>query len=188
MDDIVLCLIGCGYFLLIHGHTFQGSSVRLFPKEFAVGFLFAIATAVPTWTRLDKERGSFLCAVLIFGAACWLNCVAIQTWEDTEAMREGLDRIFPESASTAETSVPRSLTEFLGTHLADFAMAVGATAFLLVCITTKSRLWSPFAAVLLSSLLFLALIRQTERFSALSLRILADGALLTPLILFLCLR
>ena len=185
-DDIVLCLIGLTYFLLIHGRTSPGSPVRRFPKEFAVGFLFSIATAVPTWTRLGEGRGLLLAAVLTFGAACWLNCVAIQTWEDAEAKHEGLYNMFPESTSTEIR--PHGLTEFLGHHLPAFAIAVGVPALLLACFTAESTLWPLFAAVVLSSLLFLVLIRQAERFSALSLRILADGALLTPFILFLHVR
>ena len=187
-DDIVLCLIGCAYFLLIHGRTSIGSPLRQFPKEFAVGFLFSIATAVPTWTRLDEGRGLFLCAVLTFGAACWLNCVAIQTWEDAEALRDGQDSLFSETSHAPSKTGSRGSTEFLGAHLTAFAMAVGAVALLLACITARSPHWPLFAAVALSSLLFLALIRQAERFSALSLRILADGALLTPLIFFLTVR
>ena len=187
-DDIVLCLIGCAYFLLIHGRTSLGSPLRRFPKEFAVGFLFSIATVVPTWTRLGQGRGLLLFAVLTFGAACWLNCVAIQTWEDAEAVREGLDNILSETTRASAKTGPRGLTKFLGAHLTAFAMAVGATALSLGCITARSPLWPLFAAVVLSSLLFLVLIRQAERFSALSLRILADGALLTPLIFFLYVR
>lgn len=187
-DDIVLCLIGFAYFVLIHGRTSPNSPLRRFPKEFAVGFLFSIATAVPTWTRLGEGRGLFLFAVLTFGAACWLNCVAIQTWEDAEATREGQYNMFSESTHTPIEIRPRGLTEFLGNYLAAFAMAVGATALLLGCIAARSPLWPLFAAVVFSSLLFLALIGQTERFSALSLRILADGALLTPFIFFLHVR
>ena len=177
-DDIVLCLIGTAYFLLIHNHPTK----YRFSKEFFVGFLFSVATAVPTWTRLREDRVALMAAVITFGAACWLNCVAIQVWEDAEAMREGLHTIFSEGPPNSVEIRPRGLTEFLGNHLAAFAMAVGVLAFSLGCIPAMRSAWPLFAAAALSAILFLVMIRKTERFSALSLRILADGALLTPLI------
>lgn len=189
VDDIILCLIGTTYFLLIHNRPAK----YRFSKEFFVGFLFSIATAVPTWTRLQDGRGLLLSAVLTFGAACWLNCVAIQTWEDAEAMRNGiLDHFFqdhsPECEGQQTAALSPALTDFLGRHLTVFAIAVGALAFSLACIPATRAVWPLFTAVALSSLLFLMLIRYTERFSALSLRIMADAALLTPLVFFLHLR
>ncbi len=188
-DDMVLCLIGAAYFLLIHNRP---ENYR-FSKEFFVGFLFSIATAVPTWTRLHQGRGLLLAAILTFGAVCWLNCVAIQTWEDAEAKRGAArDRFFQDrldKRSMQENAAGRpALTDFLGHRLTAFAITIGALAFSLACIPATRTVWPLFAAVAVSSLLFLTLIRNTGRFSALSLRILADGALLTPLVFFLHLR
>lgn len=189
VDDIILCLIGTAYFLLIHNRPAK----YRFSKEFFVGFLFSTATAVPTWTRLQGRCSLLLSAILIFGAACWLNCVAIQTWEDAEAMRNIMSHRFFQSHSSEcenQQAATRSqvLTDFLGRHLTVFAMAVGALAFSLTCIPVTRTVWPLFAAVVFSSLLFLTLIRYSERFSALSLRIMADAALLTPLVFFLYLR
>lgn len=188
-DDIVLCLIGTGYFLLIHNRPEK----YRFSKELFVGFLFSIATAVPTWTRLQEGRGLLLSAILTFGAVCWLNCVAIQTWEDAEAMPEGVpDHFFQnrldEHAKQVNAAGRPVLTNFLGHHLTAFAMVIGAMAVSLACLPAARTVWLLFAAVAASSLLFLTLMRHTERFSALSLRILADAALLTPLIFLLHLR
>ncbi|MGH9616723.1 MAG: hypothetical protein ACRD28_08260, partial [Acidobacteriaceae bacterium] len=89
--DVVLCLIGTAYFVLIHNRPVK----YRFSKELFVGFLFSAATAVPTWTRLHEARELTTLGTVIFGAACWLNCVAIQTWEDTEAIRnERADAFF----------------------------------------------------------------------------------------------
>ncbi|MGO8718979.1 MAG: hypothetical protein ACLQMO_07145 [Acidobacteriaceae bacterium] len=189
IDDIVLCLIGTAYFLLIHNRPAK----YRFSKEFFVGFLFSIATAVPTWTRLQDGRGLLLSAILTFGAACWLNCVAIQTWEDAGALRNGVPDHFCENCSSeleGQQTATRSpvLTDFLGRHLTAFAMAVGVLAFSLTCIPATRAVWPLFAAVVLSSILFLTLIRHTDRFSAVSLRIMADAALLTPLVFFLHLQ
>jgi hypothetical protein len=187
-DDIVLCFIGVGYFLLIH----HRSESHRFSKELFVGFLFSIATAVPTWTRVEKGRGLLLAAICTFGAACWLNCVAIQTWEDEEASREGVQNHV--AARKGELRVKqnrlshRSLTDFLGNHLTAFAVVIGMLALSLASFPAGRTVWPLFIAVAASSLVFVALIHHNVRLSALSLRVLADGALLTPLLFFLHLR
>jgi hypothetical protein len=61
-------------------------------------------------------------------------------------------------------------------------------ALSLACLPAGRAIWPLFIAAAASSLVFLALIHRTVRFSALSLRILADGALLTPLLFLLHLR
>ena len=188
-DDIILCLIGIAYFLLIH-RRFSGSNAtrRLpdwLPKEMMVGFLFAIATAVPTSARLTGNRDVLAAAVFTFGAACWLNCVAIQTWGDAEASQEVMHTILSSSGSEKEILRPHVITEFLGRHLSAFTVTVGGLAFCLAYFTANSTVWPLFAAVGLSAVLFLGLIRHSHRFSTLSLRIAADAALLTPLLFLL---
>ncbi len=184
-DDIVLCLIGIGYFLLIH----HRSEDARFSKELFVGFLFSIATAVPTWTRLQEGRGLLLAAIFTFGAACWLNCVAIQTWEDAEARREGAQDHFAVRARGVRVQPnrvpPRALTGFLGDHLTAFAVLIGVLALALDSFPTGRLVWPLFISVTASSLVFLALIGRAARLSALSLRVLADGALLTPVLFLL---
>ncbi len=191
-DDIVLCLIGIAYFLLIHGRFSENSATRRLPgwlpKELMVGFLFAIATAVPTWSRLTGDRGLLAAAIFTFGAACWLNCVAIQTWEDAEASQEVMHAILSSNGNEKEILRPHCMTEFLGRHLSAFAAAVGGLAICLAYATATSTIWPLFAAVALSAILFLGLIRHSRRFSALSLRIAADAALLTPLLFTLRVR
>jgi hypothetical protein len=187
-DDIALCLIGIGYFLLIH-HRSEGGR---FSKELFVGFLFSIATAVPTWTRLQQGRGLLAGAICMFGAACWLNCVAIQTWEDAEARREGVQNKFaasqaPEFRGRQSSASRSTLTDVLGKHLIVFAIVIGTMALALAGSPPVRAGWPLFVAVAASSLVFLTLIQRSTQLSALSLRVLADGALLTPL-LFLHVR
>jgi hypothetical protein len=188
-DDIVLCLIGIGYFLLIH----QRSEGDRFSKELFVGFLFSIATAVPTWTRVQGGRGLLLAAIATFGASCWLNCVAIQTWEDAEARREGVQNHFAAARRrdlrVQQSRKPRrALTDLLGNHLTAFAVVIGILALSLASFPAGRAVWPLFIAVAASSLVFVALIHHNVRLSALSLRILADGALLTPLLFLLHVR
>ena len=134
-DDVALCLIGTAYFLLIHNRPAK----HRFSKEFFVGFLFSIATAVPTWTRLQEGRSLLLSATLTFGAVCWLNCVAIQTWEDAEALRDGVpDPFFQHHSHKSQgqqgATGPSILTNFLGNHLTAFATVLGALTLLLACL------------------------------------------------------
>lgn len=203
-DDIILCLIGVAYFLLIHGRSSptagsrRKSALRIFPnwfpKELAVGFLFAVATAVPAWARVTAERSLsmncffLIAAVFTFGAACWLNCVAIQVWEDAEANREIVHTILAGRSQQGSTTHPRGLTEFLGEHLTIFAVTIGVVSLGLAAITAKNHFYPLFVSVTLSAVLFLALIRHSHRFNSLSLRIAADAALLTPLLFLLPMR
>lgn len=82
----------------------------------------------------------------------------------------------------------RALTEFLGNHLTAFAIVIGTLALSLTGFPAARVVWPLFIAVASISMVFLALIRRTGRLSALSLRVLADGALLTPLLFFLHVR
>ncbi len=188
-DDIILFLIGVAYFLLIHGRRSESSILRTFaqwlPKELAVGFLFAIAAAVPVWSRLAAGRGILLAAVFMLGAACWLNCVAIQTWEDSEAANEIVHSILSGAQHANPEQAAGSLTTYLGDHLTAFAVAVGTVSFTLAALSAATPVAPLFISTALSALLFLGLIRYKRRFSTLSLRIAADAALLTPLIFLL---
>lgn len=186
-DDMVLGLIGVSYFALVHG--LRRGPMRWFPKELAVGFLFAIATAVPAWARTTTtaEREGLVLAVLGFGAACWLNCVAIQVWEDGEAAQEVSHNILaggsnPHNGKPAEGF---GLTQFLGRHLLAFAAVLGAASICLAFVTANTPAWRLFVCVALSAFLFALLIRHSSRFSALALRIAADAALLTPMLFLL---
>ena len=181
-DDIVLCVIGVAYFLLIHGSSTHSNGARRFPKELAVGFLFAIATAVPAWARLHTDRGLLIAGVLTFGTACWLNCVAIQTWEDAECSNEVVHAILAGGDSRSDRTAACDMTEFLGAHLTAFAAIVALLGAGVGIAVAGSRTWPLFAAVAVSAVLFLALVRNSRRFSALALRIFADAALLTPLL------
>lgn len=186
--DVVLCCIGIAYFLGIHRRAQQLKTPRRFslrlPKECAVGFLFAMATAMPTWMCLKSAaenstsfgvRIFFVSAVLTFGAVCWLNCTAIQTWEDADLSEDAVHTILSGQA------VPKGLTAFLGRHLTTFAASTALASAVLTCLSAKTPFWPVYLAVMLSASIFLLLLRQRTRWSTLALRIAADAALLTPL-------
>jgi hypothetical protein len=136
-----------------------GRSLRYFPKEFAIALLFAAASALPAW---DAEWHSaagmprhhpLLILCPIFAVLCWLNCLAIEDWEQH---RQG-SRIW---------------------WLA--GMAIAANCLSLFCLVSQPARWLAVAAAL-SGALFLVL--DHSRLRAGGRRIAADLALLTPLLL-----
>jgi hypothetical protein len=131
------------------------------PKEHLVAIFFAVATAMPVIVSRPAEPVRLLGAMAIFGAICWLNCVAIARWErayDTD-----------------------SATRWAATH---FHITIGAVLGVLALLLVSV----PFAgtAAVMSAFLLLAL--EYWRPDALLLRALADAALLTPLVLLPFLR
>lgn len=171
--DIIVFSASMLYFAAAHL-----SAVRFrrgFAREVAVGVLFACAVAVPAWSA-EPLRGALTISVILFAGLCSLNCVAIETWER------------PEGAGRLSVSV----------------IAVGlATAALGAMLSAPSRYGAQARgevhlaeAVLVSAVLLLALNIRYSRFMRdanpervarflLSLRIAADAALLTPLLLVL---
>lgn len=185
IDDVLLCVTGVGYFLVIHGLRrggFRRGLARWFSKELAVGFLFALATAVPALALLRNSYpgryGILLAAALAFGAGCWLNCVAIQVWEDDRERVPGNASLFRHMSNARSYA----LTGHVGNHLKAFAGIVAVSTACVTVIFLKTPAWPVFAAVTLSAGIFLWLIHYSGRFRVLHLRIAADAALLTPLL------
>jgi hypothetical protein len=95
-EDSLLFVAALIYFCLVHSRLAE----RWLPKELAVGLLFAAATAVPTWARLSIGHARLVPAVALFAALCWLNCVAIECWEQPSVwhisrLRVGLRMCLP---------------------------------------------------------------------------------------------
>lgn len=146
---------------------------RHWPKEMAVGLIFALGTCLDVWTRMSGPREALVIPVLLFGGLCWLNCVGIEYWEWTRY-------------SLSSHQKPCGLTLSAGARLPAFTLVA-------TCVTaafwTKS-LWKDDAAphrhLLLaccfSSAGLLWLARRSDRFSTDALRVLADLSLLSPLL------
>jgi hypothetical protein len=133
------------YFALVHSRI----ALR-WPKEAAVGVLFALGASLVAWGEV-KTPADFM-TILLFSGLCWLNCLAIQRWEE-----EGLDWS------------PRIAASVLG------CAAVG------LLYAHRPILGG---AELASASAFLLLSRVRRRLSADAVRVLADVALLSP-VLFL---
>jgi hypothetical protein len=137
----------------------RGTSLHYFPKEFATALLFAAASALPAWDEARRRAAGMprhhplLLLCPLFAVLCWLNCVAIEDWEQH---RRG-DRVG---------------------WLA--GLAIAASCVSLLGLPNQPARWLAIA-IILSSALFLVLDRSPLK--AGGRRIAADLALLTPLLL-----
>jgi len=138
---ILLAAVGI-YFALVH------SGILRWPKEAAVGVLFALGASLAAWSKVKTPAD--VATILLFSGLCWMNCIAIQRWEG-----ERLDW----SPSAA-------------------AIVLACAAVFLLCahrpVLGGAELASAFA--------FLLLDRVHRNLSADAVRVLADVALLSPLL------
>jgi hypothetical protein len=123
------------------------------PKELAVGILFALGASLAAWGMVRSAVDA--AAIVLFSGLCWINCVAIERWEK-ENRERGAAVEWPVGAA---------------------ALCVAVLA-VLVC-AHRPVLSAAEAA---SALAFVALDRGRHRFSRDALRVLADVALLSPLL------
>jgi hypothetical protein len=159
-DYCVLGALSLLYLGLVHlPARARGKSLYYFPKEFVVALLFAAASALPAWDEARRRamgmprHHPLLLLCPIFAALCWLNCVAIEDWEQ----HRGGQRV-----------------QWLA------VLTIAATSAALFELMNRPARWLALAAVS-SAVIFLVLDRS--RLTAAGRRIAADLALLTPLIL-----
>ena len=157
---LVLGLLSLLYLVMVHlPARLRGTPLRFFPKELAVALLFAAAAALPAWDEARRiaagmpRHHPLLLLCPLFAALCWLNCLAIEDWEQ---QRAGI-RITVTAA----------------------IIAAAACGSLLLLVIAGARALAVCAA--LSALLFLLL--DHSRLTAAGRRIAADLALLTPALL-----
>lgn len=167
LEDAGLFTVVALYFVAVHLPR-----IRLrFPRELVVALVFAAASVIPAWSSSTSARTSLVWIAGLFAALCWLNLSAIHVWERAQPPRRW------------------SLVSTL-------ALFVTALAALLMAMALHHPRGFRLLAVFLSSaLLLFALDRDFSRarrrpsprgeLSPLALRILADAALLTPLLLMI---
>ena len=126
----------------------------IWPKELAVAVLFALGASLAAWGHIQSPVDA--ATIVLFSCLCWINCAAIEKWESDKW----------ESRSVAEWPVAAA------------AFCVAAAAVILLS-THRPVLSGAEAA---SALAFVALDRRSNRLSREALRVLADVALLTPLL------
>jgi hypothetical protein len=177
-EDTVLFSAALLYLVLVHKPRV---GTDWLPKELAVGIVFAAATAVPAWSRLNSglhsQRFALFPAVALFAVVCWLNCVAIERWENLT------------STGHLQFTDAHTTTRWAASHfgwLAYAACVISGVAAVTLSLFTNPFVLRATASIYLAAAaasLGLALLdRHRESFSTLQLRIAADLALLTPLL------
>jgi len=179
--DALLFVFAAAYFALVH---LRGCAIeRWFPKELLVAVIAAAAIAEPTWARLpssDPEAAVILAILAVcFASVCWLNCVAIEKWEQPpELQGRALAHLTDRTTQWGQRNF-----RLISTVLAIAAATAGGALFYSD---------QPVAAGLCIagsiSAILLALLDQAypaSGISAFHFRIAADGALLTPVLLLL---
>ncbi len=158
------------YFLAVHAAP--PWMKRLWPKELAVGLIFAMGTSLVVWSRMTADRREFAGAALLFAALCWLNCVAIEYWEWRRM----------ESAAMPRDAIegPHLWTRWVGRRLPQATLAVAIASLLLVSYGAPPPV---AAAVAISAAALLWLEWRSAVLSLDLLRVLADAALLSPALL-----
>ncbi len=143
-------MLGAVGVYLLFVHLFWKNSPRAGVKETAVALLFALGTSLAAWDSIRTWSDAL--TIVLFSALCWLNCVAIEQWEQG----------------------PR------GWSIASIAILVALAGLVLL-----HRHRPILAGAEAMSLLALSLLdRARTRLSKDALRVLADAALLSP-VLFL---
>ncbi len=178
-EDAWIFLIAMLYLAAVHVPRIRARARvprRLrFPHELAVALVFAAATAVPAWSASTAAHVDLLWLAALFAALCWLNCAAIHAWESAQP---------PRRWSLASTLA--------------LVIACVAGVFMFPAVHNPG-VFRLLTAMLASALLLFALDRDFSRsrrrtaekhgdLSTLALRILADAALLTPLLLMFAWR
>jgi hypothetical protein len=158
-DDAAIFSVFLLYFLIVH---LPGIRIR-FPRELVVSIVFASACVVPAWSQPGSPHSELAAMTALFAALCWLNCTAIHVWE-----HDGPAFLVPAAA---------------------LGVAAAAVALAFAVGPAHAGAFRLDLATLASALLLFALDRDHRRAlrrspppSTLAVRVLADVALLTPLL------
>jgi len=194
-EDIVVFGVALLYFCVVH--VYGPAAERWLPKELAVGAVFAVATAVPAWSRLPAAsrptsgEALLILTVCFFAALCWLNCVAIEKWESQkrERRRDALS-----AAGELQPTIPHGSTRWAQRRLQSLCTGIAAAAVMAAGIGSLIRLSPALPAIFLACAMtgtgFAALDywQEHSHLSAFHLRIAADAVMLTPLAFVFILR
>jgi hypothetical protein len=167
-DGLLLAAVVGGYFAVVH--VLGGRAQRWFPKEIAVAILFGIGTFMPVSIRVHQLHLRFLLPFLLFLLVLWMNTLFIEYSEWVTLRRHGADR-------------PHQSTILVGDHLVAFGTGVGFLA-----LGAMASHWFTLARPILlaeglSALALGMLGWQSRRISSYAVRVAADAALLTPVLL-----
>ncbi|HML18666.1 MAG TPA: hypothetical protein VK419_16660 [Bryobacteraceae bacterium] len=71
------------YFAAVH--LAPAALRRAWPKEAAVAILFALGASVAAWSQV-RSAGD-IGAIFLFSCLCWINCAAIEQWEQRRPVK-----------------------------------------------------------------------------------------------------
>ncbi|MEY3898356.1 MAG: hypothetical protein RLZZ214_3877 [Verrucomicrobiota bacterium] len=147
----------------------QGPNEIPYAKNILAGFSFAYGTAMLAWayTGFDSEDLLKSPELICFVVLCILNIAAIDLWEHANRSAD------PEIKATDELALTLPLT------------LLGAAALIFAVKDPDLTTRPFFYAILTGAALLQILNRNRGRFSMDALRVLADAALLVPLLVFL---
>jgi hypothetical protein len=171
MRGLALLAVIAIYFALVHL-----SPRRRWPKEFAVAILFTAGVSLAAWQQIRTVAD--IATIAVFCCLCWINCAAIEQWERRGRLPQTRIPLKPVVRLSRAGVSLRTAIRLNAWPLRAAAIALGLTALLLL---HEQR---PIlgGAETLSAFAFAALDGAKDRFSADALRVLADVALLTPLL------
>ena len=150
------------YVLRISGSS---RATSLVPREILCGFLFAIGTAIAPFTFSDLTV-TLLISISLLGMLFSVNCILISIWErEADLAAEDLS-----IASAESRIVPR---------IAALTTVIALTAG---CVTFFAD-WQLYLAIALAAAGLRLILLFQNHLSLLTLRVLADTVLLTPLLL-----
>ena len=131
-------------------------SQKLITKELLVGFLFTTGCIAPAIARVHIVDWPFRACFTIFVLLAWANCSAIESWESSRRSSGVLQRT---TVLTIACVAAFGALAFVNWRMSALACSAGISALLLALLDRKRAVISP-----------------------LTLRALADLALLTPLL------
>lgn len=155
-----LALVVGVYFVVIHAAP-QCWRVR-WPRELAVAVIFTAGTFLALWIGSGGALLRLTGSAVLFALLCWVNCSAIESWEWHSA-----------------ALLPRT-TRYVGKYVSAICAGIAGIAALLELARLAPA--SVCIAAVLSGVAFVMLARWRSRLSPEFLRVAADLALCTPLL------
>jgi hypothetical protein len=159
------------YFLCIHGNSDRIH--EWFPKEIVAGTIFAVGAAIPAWIHGAAVRNALLPQMLLFAGLCALNCIAIECWEHNRGERQWRKR-------------PYWLIRLADTRIEMIAAVLILCACSIALFVSRNGIRADSAVASIISLsILMAIERRSNLLSPQAMRVLADAALLTPVVFLL---
>lgn len=167
-DDALLFAVAILYFGSVH--LAAPRARRGFAREVMVGVVFALATAIPAWSQTQESRAQMALLVVLFAALCCLNTIAIEVWEQPENARRF--SVSMTAGLLALCAATLGLSPEMRDAAGSLMLCAGLSAMALFCLDALHRRRSSSNPAPDDSTRWLLLVR-----------VAADAALLTPLLL-----